>query len=139
MAAILEPRRIPPFEPERPALRLVSSHDGRPVGLPVELGLSPLHLAGAVAALVFAMLLALAIGNGALAGLAPAGPASPRAAAASSAEPGAQHVTVRAGDSLWSIARRLQPTGDLRPLVDQLVAANGAGPLQPGQQLVVPR
>ena len=47
---------------------------------------------------------------------------------------------VRQGDTLWSIARRVSPNGDPRPLVDALAAANGldgAG-LVPGQSLVVP-
>ncbi len=139
MAAIIEPRRLPAPTP-RPALRLVTAHDGRAVGAPVDLGLTPLHLAGAVAALVIAMVLALAIGNGALAGLAP-GPANTVVPASTGAGPDAvtgTHVTVRAGDTLWGIARRIQPTGDVRPLVDRLTAAYGAAPLQPGQQLTVP-
>ena len=42
---------------------------------------------------------------------------------------------VQRGDTLWSIARRLQPAGDVRPLVDRLAAAHGRGPLQPGERL----
>jgi hypothetical protein len=44
---------------------------------------------------------------------------------------------VQPGDTAWSIARRLAPTGDIRGLVDELVEANG-GVLQPGDRLVVP-
>ena len=46
---------------------------------------------------------------------------------------------VRQGDTLWSIARRLSPDGDPRPVVDSLSADNGvsAGQLRPGQLLVV--
>ena len=46
---------------------------------------------------------------------------------------------VREGDTLWSIARRLAPDGDPRPIVDELATANGvvAGALMPGQTLVV--
>jgi len=47
---------------------------------------------------------------------------------------------VRPGDTLWSIARRVSPSGDPRPVVDELAAANrldGVG-LVPGQSLVVP-
>ena len=38
------------------------------------------------------------------------------------------HVVVvgAPGDTYWSIARRLQPTGDVRPLVDRLAAADTA-------------
>ena len=141
MAAIIEPRRLPARPAPRPALRLVTAHDGRVVDAPLDLGITPLHLAAAVAAILVAMVLALAIGNGALAGLAP-GPsgasASASASATASTAPAAQ-VTVRAGDTLWSIARRIQPTGDVRPLVDQLVASYGSAALQPGQMLDVPR
>jgi nucleoid-associated protein YgaU len=47
---------------------------------------------------------------------------------------------VREGDTLWSIAERVSPGGDPRPLVDALSAANGvsAGHLVPGQVIVVP-
>jgi hypothetical protein len=45
---------------------------------------------------------------------------------------------VAAGDTLWSIARRLQPTGDVRPLVDALAASRHGLPLQPGEPIVMP-
>jgi hypothetical protein len=139
MAAIFEPRSIPARPASRPALRLVSAHDGRPVGAPVSLGFTGAHLAGAVAALLLAMVLALAIGNGAFAALAPGPAGSPAAASAGGSAPaGTTQVTVEAGDTLWSIARRVQPTGDVRPLVDQLLATYGSAPLQPGQQVAVP-
>jgi nucleoid-associated protein YgaU len=46
---------------------------------------------------------------------------------------------VRPGDTLWSIARRIQD-GDPRPLVDAIQAANRADPgaLAPGQVLLIP-
>jgi nucleoid-associated protein YgaU len=47
---------------------------------------------------------------------------------------------VRDGDTLWSIARRVAPDGDPRPIVDALATANrldGTG-LVPGQSLIVP-
>lgn len=46
---------------------------------------------------------------------------------------------VREGDTLWSIARRLAPDGDPRPIVDELATANGVdgGWIVPGQTLVV--
>jgi LysM repeat protein len=135
MAAIIEPRRLHAHPAPRPALRLVSAHDGRPVAAPVELGISSAHVAGAVAALVLAMVLALAIGNGAFASLAPAPTTAP---AASASVDEATQITVESGDTLWSIARRAQPTGDVRPLVDQLLATYGSAPLQPGQQVAVP-
>lgn len=47
---------------------------------------------------------------------------------------------VRQGDTLWSIAERVAPGQDPRPVVDALAAANGVDPgaLVPGQALVVP-
>ena len=42
-------------------------------------------------------------------------------------------VVVQPGDSMWSIARAQQPVGDIRPLVDLLVEANGGTELVPGQ------
>ena len=64
------------------------------------------------------------------------------AATAGSAAAAARHAAsgyvVQPGDTLWSIARRLQPEGDLRPLVDQLVDLNGGTDLTVGQRLPIP-
>jgi hypothetical protein len=53
----------------------------------------------------------------------------------------AQRITyvVEPGDTLWSIARRVAPGRDPRPVVDGLIRANdlGAG-LQAGQELSIP-
>ncbi|MBI1843181.1 MAG: hypothetical protein HYR89_00990 [Actinobacteria bacterium] len=46
-------------------------------------------------------------------------------------------VTVEAGQTYWSIAESLRPTGDIRATVDALVASNGGRPLQVGDRLVV--
>ena len=46
-------------------------------------------------------------------------------------------VEVAPGDTLWSIARRLQPDGDPRPLVDRLAASNGGAALRAGDRLAV--
>jgi nucleoid-associated protein YgaU len=47
---------------------------------------------------------------------------------------------VRAGDTLWSIAGRIAPGSDPRPVVDAIARANGvdAGAIVPGQVLRVP-
>jgi hypothetical protein len=47
-------------------------------------------------------------------------------------------VEVAPGDTLWTIARRLQPSGDVRPLVDRLAAAHGSTVLQVGERIMVP-
>jgi hypothetical protein len=45
---------------------------------------------------------------------------------------------VQSGDTLWSIARRLQPGEDPRPVVDQLSTQVPGGVLRPGDRLVLP-
>ncbi len=47
------------------------------------------------------------------------------------------HV-VQPGDTLWALARRLQPTGDVRPLVDRMVELNGGSSLEVGQRILLP-
>ncbi|MFN8018311.1 MAG: LysM domain-containing protein [Acidimicrobiales bacterium] len=154
MAAIIEPRRTSTLPPQRPALRLVPAPVAtgpgtrrsaptnvvalRPAGAIAELGLTTAHLVAAVVALVAVLLAALALGNGSTAGPSAAPSVRPSAAAAAAAADGAATITVRSGDTYWSIARRLQPTGDVRALVDQLQALNGAAVLQPGDQVVLP-
>ena len=138
MAAIIETHRPPTRSAPRPALRLVTAEGGRTIDTPVDLGIGPIHVAAAIAALVLCLLLALAIGNGAFASLSPAPASAPAAAGAGSSASAGSHVVVRAGDTLWTIARRLQPAGDVRPLVDRLVELNGSAPLQPGAQLTLP-
>jgi hypothetical protein len=46
-------------------------------------------------------------------------------------------IVVRQGDTLWSIARRVAPGGDIRAAVDRLAAVHGTGPLQVGERLPV--
>jgi hypothetical protein len=42
---------------------------------------------------------------------------------------------VEPGDTLWVIARRLQPKGDVRATVDRLVKANGGADLHVGERI----
>ena len=49
----------------------------------------------------------------------------------------AVHV-VQPGDTLWTIARALQPSGDIRPLVHRLQSTVGGRALQPGQRVLLP-
>jgi len=44
----------------------------------------------------------------------------------------------RPGDTLWSIAREIQPQGDVRPLVDELTALRHGVPLEPGDVVAWP-
>jgi hypothetical protein len=55
--------------------------------------------------------------------------------------PVARHVyVVRLGDTLWSIARRISPSADPRPIVDAIAGSNALAPgsLVPGQTIVLP-
>jgi LysM domain-containing protein len=82
-----------------------------------------------VAALFFATRAALgAFGGGPL--------TAPEAPASRSGRPAVTYV-VRPGDTWWSIARALHPSGDLRATVDRLVAAHGGTPLQPGERVAL--
>jgi hypothetical protein len=60
------------------------------------------------------------------------------AGASAGAPPAAPVVLVaQPGDSYWTLADRLDVGGDLRSVVDSLVAANGGGELRPGDRIVV--
>ena len=45
---------------------------------------------------------------------------------------------VRPGDTLWSIARSLDPNGDVRPLVDRLSSEVHGGDIYPGETIAIP-
>jgi len=78
------------------------------------------------------------LGAGSLAGAGQATePPAPVVTAASPPSPARVHI-VQPGDTLWSVARDLQPDGDVRPLVARLRALSGGGPLVPGQRLRLP-
>jgi len=47
-------------------------------------------------------------------------------------------VTVRPGQTLWSIAEEVEPSQDPRPLVDQLVGELHGSAIQVGEQVVIP-
>jgi hypothetical protein len=53
--------------------------------------------------------------------------------------PAVSQSVVQPGDSLWSIAARLQPGSDPRPVVDELTAARGGAPLVSGEVVTLPR
>jgi LysM repeat protein len=46
--------------------------------------------------------------------------------------------TVQPGDSLWTIAERLDPSADPRPLVVQLAAQTGSATVVPGEKIDLP-
>ena len=46
---------------------------------------------------------------------------------------------VQPGDTLWSIARAMRTTGDVRALVQQLADARHGAPLQVGERIELPQ
>lgn len=87
-----------------------------------------------VTALTVVAAIGFLLGAGSLTGAGQASPL-PQPAPADAAPVAAFIHIVQPGDTLWSLARRIQPNGDVRPLVARLRAVSGGGPLQPGQLL----
>ncbi|HEY5245460.1 MAG TPA: LysM domain-containing protein [Acidimicrobiales bacterium] len=94
----------------------------------------------ALGALVAVVLVALALPVSALGGRsAPATPAVVTPAAAAVATPvGATVYTVRPGDTLWSIASKIDGGGDPRPLAAALAARLGSTTVVPGERIAIP-
>lgn len=69
-----------------------------------------------------------------------AGPLGHAVAGSERPVPVPRRYVVRSGDTLWSIARRVSPSADPRPIVDAIAGTNAvaAGALVPGQMLVIP-
>jgi hypothetical protein len=61
----------------------------------------------------------------------------PSVAAGGPASAVSRYYVVQPGDTLWSIARSLHPSGDIRPVVDRLEARAGGATLEAGQRLRV--
>lgn len=47
-------------------------------------------------------------------------------------------VIVQPGETLWSVARALQPSGDVRPLVSRLTRDHGGSGVRAGDRLSIP-
>ena len=90
-----------------------------------------------VAALVVGLVLLMAQAGAALGGSSLATPGrsttSAGASVASASASAVRHTVVRPGDSLWSVASRLAPGSDPRPVVDALSEARDGAPLTPGE------
>ena len=50
---------------------------------------------------------------------------------------GSDVYVVRPGDTIWSIARSVDPRGDVRPLVDKISSQLGGTNLYPGERLTL--
>jgi nucleoid-associated protein YgaU len=129
MAAVMTEWRFEPRPAQKPTLRLVRP---RPVARRGRRASTATFrrrrlVAGAVALAVLVM-----VGKaGAALGGSPLAVPERRPAAT-------RHV-VQPGDTLWSIAERLEPGRDPRPIVDELAAAHGDDQLVPGEVIVRPR
>jgi hypothetical protein len=88
----------------------------------------------AVVAIVVALVLVMAQAGAALGGSL-ATPERRPASESSPARTTARNTVVRPGDSLWSVAARLVPGSDPRPVVDALAAARHGTVLQPGETI----
>jgi len=86
-----------------------------------------------LAALAVGLLLAVRSVTATLGGV----PASAPEGHITHTDPPARVVVVQPGDTVWTIARAVQPDGDVRPLVDALMASH-PDPLRPGDRLTVP-
>lgn len=130
-----------PTPSARPQLRLV---EGGRSGARTAEGLRRALLVVAAGLAVAALVALAALGAVQLLGAdaaatMPASTAEPLhpAGAGASTSPAPAVVVVQPGDTLWAIARRMQPTGDVRHLVDQLADRNGGAGLVAGQTLDV--
>jgi Tfp pilus assembly protein FimV len=91
------------------------------------------HVLLGVVAIVLLLALAVPWGTKANSALSHPGPLSPGATLA----PHSLYI-VRPGDTLWSIAERLDPRGDPRPAMAALSAQAGGDTVRPGEHLILP-
>jgi nucleoid-associated protein YgaU len=130
----LRPASVPPgpHAPQRPALRVLEG--GRSPAGHARRAVYRRRRLTVLAILVAVVAAILLLASAVLARVAGDGTPDPVAGSSSAAE---VHV-VQPGDTLWSIARSLEPEGDVRLVVDRLVDLNGGAPITVGQQLVLP-
>ena len=133
MTAIIDPLHIHGTRSQRSGARVTPSWEPRSIRRPVAKGRPSARVyrrrrmvVGTALAVAVASMVTIAMGTSAIANEPGVGnQAVPRA------------IVVQQGDTLWEIARRIAPTGNISNLVDELVRINGAD-LQVGQIIRVP-
>ena len=124
----------PVRRPVRVPARVIPLHSGNVSRVPVHRQPSPRVTRSPGAAVYWRRrLFAAALGLGVLLTAAHAGAALGGTTTAPERSPHVERVVVQAGDTLWTIAERLDPKADPRAVVDQLAAAHGSSSLQPGE------
>jgi hypothetical protein len=88
-----------------------------------------------VVALAVALVLVMAQAGAALGGSLAAPERRPAGAVSTASSTGSRNTVVRPGDSLWSVAARLAPGTDPRPVVDALAEARHGTVLMPGETI----
>ncbi len=133
----LQPTTVPPGPsgPSRPQLRVLEG--GR---APAQIAQRAVYRRRRLLVLALVVGLVIALSLLATSAVARFAGGAPSAAGghSSGAIAAAPTVVVQPGDTLWSIAAAVAPDADVRITVDQLVALNGASPIVPGQELVLP-
>jgi len=132
---------VPAFPPRRgPAPHGATPRGRRPVRA------TYLRRRFAVVGLALGLVLVAAQAGAALGGSPLAAPerrptdtSAPMSAVADTTSATVRVVVVPPGDSLWSIAQRLTPGEDPRPVVDEVDRARGGAPLVPGETILWPR
>ncbi len=136
MAAVLSPS--PSFAPApqvgrrpsaRPALRLVQGGRSRAAMAPAY------RRRRVIAALVLVTLLVVGWQVAQAAASVAGGWAAPVPATIEGPTVG---VEADSGDTLWTLAREVQPTGDVRPAVESMLAERGGTQLEVGDRVRVP-
>lgn len=127
------PTTVPPGprSPQRPRLRVLEG--GRAPARRAQAAVFRRRRIAVGIALVAVLAVVVLLANTAVARTAGGGAPS---SVAGTSQP-AVHI-VQPGDTLWSIARELEPEGDVRLVVDRLAALNGGAPLVVGQRLALP-
>jgi len=125
--------------PGRPAVRVparvIPLHSGNAPRVPVHRQPSPRVTRSPGAAVYWRRrFVAAALGLGVLLTAAHAGAALGGTTTTSpERSPHVERVVVQEGDTLWTLAERLAPNADPRPVVDQLAAASGSSSVRPGE------